>query len=207
MRVSGAGGSMKSKCTRSSMPSFLRVSTTDPRFDLSISGYVCSCSSLVKAFCVYSRKHLPGRVRPARPARWFALAWEMAVTRRDSTRMRGLYTFCLLKPGSTTYTMPSIVSDVSAMLVDTTTLRPGGPPLTRGSGAGSKTFCCSAGGSAEYSGTHTTGPTSVSFWPLSSISILLHACSISSSPVRKMRMSPGGSQRWICTAVRMAASR
>jgi hypothetical protein len=42
--------------------------------DRSISGYVCSCSSLVKAFCVYSRKHLPGRVRPARPARWLALA-------------------------------------------------------------------------------------------------------------------------------------
>lgn len=37
-------------------------------------------------------------------------------------------TFCLLNPGSTTYTMPSMVSDVSAMLVLTTTFRPGGPP-------------------------------------------------------------------------------
>jgi hypothetical protein len=34
---------------------------------------------------VYSRKHLPGRVRPARPARWFALALEIGLTRSDST--------------------------------------------------------------------------------------------------------------------------
>ena len=41
--VSGAGGSMKSKCTRSSMPSFFSCSTTEPRFDRRISGYVLSC--------------------------------------------------------------------------------------------------------------------------------------------------------------------
>ena len=44
---------------------------------------------------------------------------EMGDTSSDSTRMRGLYTFCFAKPGSITYTMPSMVSDVSAMLVDT----------------------------------------------------------------------------------------
>ena len=48
-----------------------------------------------------------------------------------------------------TYTMPSIVSDVSAMFVDTTTLRPGGPPGCRGSGASSKMRCCCRGGSDE----------------------------------------------------------
>lgn len=36
---------MKSKCTRSSMPSFLSCSTTEPRLDLRISGYVLSCTS------------------------------------------------------------------------------------------------------------------------------------------------------------------
>ena len=75
----------------------------------------------------------------------------MAVTSSDSTRIRGLYTwtrgskrrplqrapggsqgadgtkpsasptFCLAKPGSITNTTPSMVREVSAMLVDTTT--------------------------------------------------------------------------------------
>ena len=40
-----------------------------------------------------------------------------------------------------------------------------------------------------------------------SLTILRHASSISSSPVRNTRMSPGGSAEWICTTVRMAASR
>ena len=48
-----------------------------------------------------------------------------------------------------TYTIPSMVSDVSAMLVDTTILRPAGPPLARAGGALSKIFCCMAGGSVE----------------------------------------------------------
>ena len=39
---------MKSKCTKSSMPSFLSCKTTLPRFDLKISGYVCSCKSFLK---------------------------------------------------------------------------------------------------------------------------------------------------------------
>ena len=94
---SSPGGSMKSKCTKSSMPSFFSCSTTEPRLERRISGYVFSCISVVYAFSVYRRKHLPGRVRPARPARCWALALEMAVTRRDSTRMRGLYTCVTMK--------------------------------------------------------------------------------------------------------------
>lgn len=39
------GGSMKSKWTKSSIPSFFSCKTTDPRFDLKISGYVLSCIS------------------------------------------------------------------------------------------------------------------------------------------------------------------
>ena len=93
---------MKSKWTRSSIPSFLSWSTTIPRLERRISGYVCSISSFLNAFSVYSRKHLPGFVRPARPARWCADALEIGETSSDSTRMRGLYTFCFAKPGSTT---------------------------------------------------------------------------------------------------------
>ena len=60
--------------TRSSMPSFLSCSTTLPRFERRISGKVCSCRSFLKDDSVYRRKHLPGWVRPARPARWWAEA-------------------------------------------------------------------------------------------------------------------------------------
>ena len=58
-------------------------------------------------------------------------------------------TFCLAKPGSITYTMPSMVSDVSAMLVETMILRPAGPPGRAAGGAGSKMRCCCWGGSVE----------------------------------------------------------
>src|SRR6266702_1224353 len=96
----------------------------------------------MKSFSVYRRKHFPGRVRPARPDRCCAEAFEIGETRRDSTRMRGLYIFCLEKPGSTTYTIPSMVREVSAMFVEMMTFRPGGPSGTRGEGAGSKMRCC-----------------------------------------------------------------
>lgn len=69
----GPGGAAGGR-TRSSMPSFLSCSTTEPRLERRISGYVCSCRSFLKLASVYSRKHLPGCVRPARPARWCALA-------------------------------------------------------------------------------------------------------------------------------------
>lgn len=87
------GGSMKSKCTRSSIPSFNRVRTTVSMRDLRISGYVCFCSSSLKDLSVYSRKHLPGFVRPARPARCWAEAWDIGDTSSDSTLMRGLNTW------------------------------------------------------------------------------------------------------------------
>ena len=52
-----------------------------------------------------------------------------------------------------------MVSDVSAMLVDTTILRPAGPPGRAGAGAASKMRCCCCGGSVEYSGSTFSGPT------------------------------------------------
>lgn len=42
MQTHSPGGSMKSKCTRSSIPSFFSCSTTDPKLDRRISGYVLS---------------------------------------------------------------------------------------------------------------------------------------------------------------------
>jgi len=56
----------------------------------------------------------------------------MGDTSRLSTLILGLYTFCFANPGSITYTMPSMVRDVSAMLVETTILRPAGPPSRPG---------------------------------------------------------------------------
>ena len=142
INVSGAGASTQSNRTRSLTPAFTSSRTVLPKLHLKISGWVCSSSSLMKSFSVNSRKHFPGRVRPARPARCCADAFEIGVTSRDSTRIRGLYNFCLEKPGSTTYTIPSMVRDVSATFVDTMTFRPGGPPGIRGGGAGSNICCC-----------------------------------------------------------------
>jgi hypothetical protein len=59
-----------------------------------------------------------------------------------------LYVFYLANPGSTTYTIPSIVSEVSAMLVATTHFLPGIPLLFLG-GAGSNILYYWAGGRDE----------------------------------------------------------
>lgn len=91
--VSGAGGSKKSKWTKSSMPNFFKVntstdlkvtsksvlnwiyfvqfpndldqifpSTTTPRLERKISGYVCSVSSVVKAFSAHDKSVLNCRI-------------------------------------------------------------------------------------------------------------------------------------------------
>uniref|UniRef100_A0A915KH93 Uncharacterized protein n=1 Tax=Romanomermis culicivorax TaxID=13658 RepID=A0A915KH93_ROMCU len=82
-----------------------------------------------------------------------------------------------LKMRSITKTTPSIVSDVSAILVETTHLRPIAP-LDFLAGAGSKMRCCKLGGKVEYSGMHRRSPISE---PKLSISFLirLQASSIS----------------------------
>lgn len=107
----------------------------------------------------------------------------MGETSKDSTRILGLYTFCLAKPGSITNTTPSMVKEVSAMFVETTTFLPIAPFGLFG-GASSKILCCRLGGRVEYKGMHLSSPTS---GPKLSISllILLHATSISSCPIQK----------------------
>ena len=58
--------------------------------------------SFLYALSVYSLKHLPGPVRPARPARCLADACEMGATTSESIPTFGLKTFCFANPGSTT---------------------------------------------------------------------------------------------------------
>lgn len=73
-------------------------------------------------------------------------------------------------------------------------------------GAGSKILVCISEGKAEYTGkmmsSGTAGPKdficSNRIW---------HEVSISSCPVRKTKISPGGSERWICITVMSAASK
>ncbi len=70
---------------------------------------------------------MPGETRPARPARWLAEALDTGVTISDSMPVRGLNVVYFENPESITKTILSIVSEVSAMLVASTTLRePGG---------------------------------------------------------------------------------
>jgi len=76
-----------------------------------------------------------------------------------------------------TNTTPSIVRDVSAIFVETTTFRPIAP-FGRFGGAGSKILCCRFGGNVEYRGMHFISPTSGPRLS-TSLCILLHASSIS----------------------------
>ncbi len=86
-------------------------------------------------------------------------------------------TFCFEKPGSITNTTPSIVSDVSAIFVETTTLRPIAPFDLLG-GALSKILCWRLGGNVEYNGIHFRSPISGPRFSIS-LFILLQASSIS----------------------------
>src|SRR5579859_3021463 len=84
-------------------------------------------------------------------------------------------------PGSMTYRMPGTVSEVSATLVASTTRR---LAMVRLAGT-SKTRCCSALLSREYSGS-----TSVFGRPARASAVSRISC----SPERKTRMSPGPSR-------------
>src|ERR1019366_6977030 len=68
--------------------------------------------------------HTPSEVRPHRPLRWFADAWEIGSIGSRRTLVRRLHRELLGAPGSITYLMPGTVSEVSATLVARTTRRP-----------------------------------------------------------------------------------
>lgn len=84
---------------------------------------------------------MPGFVLPALPARCFALALLIGETNKLSTLILGLNTFCLANPGSTTYTIPSIVILVYAIFVAIIIFLPFIPFLL-GLGGYSKILCC-----------------------------------------------------------------
>ena len=51
---------------------------------------------------MYSLKHFPGATRPALPALWLALAFEIGETINDSMPVLGLKVVCLANPQSIT---------------------------------------------------------------------------------------------------------
>uniref|UniRef100_A0A2M4DJ41 Putative secreted protein n=1 Tax=Anopheles darlingi TaxID=43151 RepID=A0A2M4DJ41_ANODA len=62
-------------------------------------------------------------MRPARPARCSAAALLTGTTTRLSVVLSAEYHFSLTNPQSMTYTIPGMVTDVSAILVAKTTFR------------------------------------------------------------------------------------
>ena len=89
--------------------------------------------------------------------------------------------------------LPLMVTDVSAIFVAKTIFR-------LPAGGGLKTICCCSGGSC---------PCNAKTKALSSVTLLLNfatALSISLEPVRKTRMSPSASLRWISIAFLQANS-
>ena len=122
---------MKSNENTSRTPSAYSSSTDAASEDLATSGTAVGARPANVA-SLYSRKHLPGRSRPARPARCRADAREMGCASRLASSCPpsdACVPRCLASPASTTKTMPPIVSDVSAMFVARIALRapPGSP--------------------------------------------------------------------------------
>ena len=99
----------------------------------------CLCSSMcVSAAFVQRRIHVPSATRPARPARCSAMSRLTVVTSRWVRPVRGSKTGLRYRPVSTTVLTPSMVSDVSAIGVASTTFR--SPSFD-----GAMARCCSEG--------------------------------------------------------------
>mmetsp|Transcript_28038 Transcript_28038/g.71446 ORF Transcript_28038/g.71446 Transcript_28038/m.71446 type:complete len:232 (+) Transcript_28038:598-1293(+) len=113
------GGDMKSKLRILSMPRLFSCSTTGMRSHLCNSGTTVGASVWYPS-SVYTRKHLPGLFLPALPARCTAELLLIFRMMRLSIAVAGSNTLSLTYPLSTTYTIPSMVMDDSAMLVATT---------------------------------------------------------------------------------------
>ena len=117
-----SGFSSHGKFITSSIPLALSVSTTSDKSNRFTSGSSCG-ARFACSRSAHSRTHTPGAVRPARPARWSALATEIfsiisvLIPRCGSNRaMRA-------NPQSITIVTPSIVSEVSATFVETMIFR------------------------------------------------------------------------------------
>ena len=116
------GGSRKASADGSAMPKAAQSRSSPDRSASSISGGVKARSAFV---CSARQRRIatPGSVRPARPARWSAEARE---TRKVSSRVRpvdGSNFGRRDQPLSMTMRTPSMVIEVSAIAVASTTLR------------------------------------------------------------------------------------
>ena len=113
----------------------------------------CSASSPSPLLCTGLRDSR--HQQRLHPDPWIVhLHTHTAPTSFNTTHTRAVFfrayvrTFCLENPGSMTNTTPSMVREVSAMFVETTTLRPMAP-LGLVGGADSKILCWSVGGRVE----------------------------------------------------------
>mmetsp|Transcript_14056 Transcript_14056/g.42431 ORF Transcript_14056/g.42431 Transcript_14056/m.42431 type:complete len:238 (-) Transcript_14056:158-871(-) len=136
---------------------------------------------LSKRSRVYSAKHIPGRTRPARPARCLAAAWDTKSSTRALMPRAALWRRSFSLPASTTYTTSAIVRLVSAMLVAKTTLRtPGGGVAKTRRCWSPATLLCSGSSHAASPGVRKRGVAA-------SASCALR---ISAMPGRNTRMAP-----------------
>mmetsp|Transcript_8289 Transcript_8289/g.19808 ORF Transcript_8289/g.19808 Transcript_8289/m.19808 type:complete len:432 (+) Transcript_8289:974-2269(+) len=150
----------------------------------SISGLRAASMYRTERKRVYSLKTCPARTRPARPARCRASACEIHTSTSRRMFLRSSNIDCLARPASITNTASSMVMEVSAMFVASTTLRTPG-------GIVSNTADCSAGDSDECSGSRRN---------LSALPKRFVVCSplrsveMSAMPGRKMSTAP--SPKW-----------
>ena len=80
---------MKGKSSTSPRPNTSICSTTAARLVRMISGSVNS-GRWLKSASLYRRRHTPAAIRPQRPWRWLALAWEIGSMGRRCILVRKL---------------------------------------------------------------------------------------------------------------------
>ena len=120
--------------------------------DLRASGGVSAGKVEASPFREKSLKQTPGRTRPARPRRCFAAALDAQVSCRRDTPFSGSCAISLTLPVSMTTVTSSIVTEVSATLVETTTLRPPG-------GGRENARACASGDRPPWRGRTSSCPT------------------------------------------------
>ena len=178
--ASASGGSSHGKRSNGPKPIESTISIDSARSIRRTSGVSaagrCACSQ-----SVHNRTHTPGAVRPARPARWSALARLMASVRSALRPRRGSMRKMRARPLSTTMRTPGMVIDVSATLVATITLR-------RPRAAGATAASWRSGGMLPCSG--TTSKDAPPATPRSSARTASTVRSISNAPGMKTSASP-----------------
>ena len=91
---------MKSNCPRPLYPAAFKSKISGVIVAVSMPGELLRGKILLNVSSEYRRKHMPGWVRPARPARCWAEAWEMGAVARVFKPARGLNPDSLHNPMS-----------------------------------------------------------------------------------------------------------